>query len=300
VILLCVVSWSEAARMIELSSNLKLPTPMPYLYVLLKSVTLIVALVASAWAQKPTAVPTAPAALPTALPASTPKPPIAAPETPGVRVLLTPDLETVLVSQMVGRITALNAFLGSRVSRGQTVVAMDCVENQAKLKMSEAELASARETYDSKLRLKSLDAAGEVEVSLAASAVNRANGQIELTKAQIQSCTVLAPFSGRIAKLHVKPFQGVSQGQPLFELVSEGAPRLRLNVPSRWLRALKVGTTFTVDIDETGKSYTAKISALNAKVDAVAQTVEIEARFTSAFAELLPGMSGMARFSGMP
>ena len=226
-------------------------------------------------------------------------PPGAAPAS-AVRVLLAPDVETLLLAQTVGRITSLNGSLGSRVAKGQLVVGMDCTENIAKLKMSQAELASARETYDSKVRLKGLDAAGEVEVALAAAAVARADGQIEMTKAQIKNCSVYAPFAGRIAKMHVKPYQGVAAGQPLFEVVSEGAPRLRLNVPSKWLKTIKVGTAFQVEIDETGKSYPANISAINARVDAVAQTVEIEARVVGKVAELLPGMSGTARFSNTP
>jgi membrane fusion protein, multidrug efflux system len=221
-------------------------------------------------------------------------------EVPGVRVLLMPDVETVLVAQMVGRITSLNASLGSRVNKGQVVVGFDCSENTAKLKMSEAELASARDSYDNKLRLKGLDAAGDVEVALAASQVDRAKGQIDMTSAQIQACTVFAPFSGSVSKLNVKPHQGVSLGQQLFEMVSDGPPRLRLNVPSKWMRALKTGSSFQIAIEETGKSYRATVSAINTRVDPIAQTIEIEGRVQGKANGLLPGMSGLARFSGMP
>ena len=48
-----------------------------------------------------------------------------APADAGVRVLLAPDTETVLLAQAVGRITALNGSLGSRVAKGQLVVGMD-------------------------------------------------------------------------------------------------------------------------------------------------------------------------------
>jgi membrane fusion protein, multidrug efflux system len=244
------------------------------------------------------------AAPPTARPAA-PQPAAAAPGNgPGtsadgavVRVLLAPDMETVLLSQLVGRIVTLNGSLGSRVSKGQLVIGMDCSESSARLKMSKAELASARETYDTKVRLKGLDAAGDVEVALAAAAVSRADGQIEMTRAQIRNCSVVAPFSGRIARMHVKPHQGVNIGQPLFDLVSDGDLRLRLHVPSQWLRTLKVGTPFQVEIDETGKTYKAAVTAINSRVDAVAQTVEIEARVPGRYPELLPGMSGLARFA---
>ena len=85
-------------------------------------------------------------------------------------------------------------------------------------------------------------------------------------------------------------------GVPLLEMVSDGPLKLRLNVPSRWLHALKVGTDFDEAIDETRKTYPAKVSAINARIDSVAQTVELEARIEGAFPELFAGMSGVARF----
>ena len=95
-------------------------------------------------------------------------------------------------------------------------------------------------------------------------------------RAQLSQCSVLAPFTGRIVRMHVKPHQGVNVGSPLVEMVSEGPLKVRLNAPSRLLRTLQVGTPFEVAIDETGKSYAAKVTAINARVDAVAQTVELE------------------------
>ncbi|MNC00151.1 hypothetical protein D3C75_474720 [compost metagenome] len=46
---------------------------------------------------------------------------------------------------------------------------------------------------------------------------------------------------------------------------------------------------------ETGKPYQARISHINARVDAVAQTVELEARLDAPYPELVAGMSGVAR-----
>ena len=45
-----------------------------------------------------------------------------------IRVLLSPELETTLISQMVGRISALNASLGAAVSKGKPIVVFDCSE----------------------------------------------------------------------------------------------------------------------------------------------------------------------------
>ena len=214
-----------------------------------------------------------------------------------IRVLLSPELETTLSSQMVGRISALNASLGVAVAKGKALVTFDCSEADAKLLMAEAEYAIARETLETKIGLRKLEAAGDMEVALAKATAQRAQAAIVVAQTQIAQCTVLAPFSGRVVKLHVKPYQGVTMGTPLLEMVSDGALKLRLNVPSKLLRSLHIGSAFDVDIDETGKSYAAKVVAINARVDALAQTVELEARIDGRQVGLVAGMSGTARFS---
>ncbi len=230
-------------------------------------------------------------------PATAPPQQAAAAEAPdAIRVLLAPDLETTLVSQMVGRVASLRAELGGRVQKGGVLVAFDCAEMAARLSMARAEYAQARETLEAKQRLRQLDAAGDVEVSLAAAGADKARAAIALSQAQMAHCTVAAPFTGRVVRIHVKPHQGVNVGAPLLELISDGPLKLRLNVPSAWLRQVRVGTPFEVDINETGRSYPAKVTRVNARVDAVARTIELEARMDKAEPDLLAGMSGVARF----
>ena len=215
-----------------------------------------------------------------------------------IRVLLAPAVETTLVSPFAGRVRDVRLSLGQSFENGAELLNFDCDEQKARLAMAEAEFASARETHEVKLRLQGLQQAGEVEVSLAASAAERAKAQVALYRAQTAQCTLNAPFSGRVVHLAVKPHQGVTQGQPVLELVSDGPLKLRLNAPARWVNWLKVGTVFSVRIDETGKTYKARVSALNGRVDAVSQSIELEAGITDKAPELLPGMSGVARFQG--
>ena len=247
-------------------------------------------------AAPPSAAPAAPVA-PVAPVAPAPAP---AGDASAVRVLLAPELETTLVAPMVGRISALNASLGARVAKGRTIVSFDCSEAAARLQMAQAEYAGAKETLDVKNRLLKLEAAGESEVLLANAAADKANAAIRLSSAQVGQCTVVAPFTGRIVRVHVKTYQGVNVGSPLVEMVSEGPLKVRLNAPSRLLRTLRDGTPFSVEIDETGKTYQAKVTAINARVDAVAQTVELEGRIAGKNPELLSGMTGLARFKAQP
>lgn len=213
-----------------------------------------------------------------------------------IRVLLNAELETSLVAQMAGRVASLDVRLGGTVSKGQTLLTFDCAEANARLKMAEAEAESARETLTVKNNLRKLDAAGDLEVSLARADARRTEAAVVLNRAQVGQCSIKAPFAGRVVKLYVKPYSGVNVGAPLFELISDGPLKLRLNVPSRFLRSLRLGAPLEVAIDETGRSYSAKVSVINGRVDAVAQTVELEALLDEDAPELLSGMSGVARF----
>ncbi len=242
----------------------------------------------------PGAKPLQPVARATTIPATPAEDPDA------IRVLLSPEMETTLVSQMVGRISNLPVQMGSRVTKGKLVVAFDCSESSARLNMARAEYASANETLDAKKRLRGLGAAGDVEVSLASADAEKARATIALAQAQLTQCSAVAPFSGHVVKLHVKPHQGVNIGTPLMDIISDGPLKLRLNVPSRWLRQISVGTRFEVSINETGRTYPAKVTLINARVDAVAQTIELEARMDKVEPGLLAGMSGVARFKVSP
>lgn len=222
-----------------------------------------------------------------------------APDPHAIRVLLSPELETVLASQVLGRVASVQASLGERIAKGKTLVTLDCSEANARLRMANAEYAAAKDSLEVKEGLRKLEAAGDAEVALARNEAERSKASISLIQVQTGQCVIQAPFTGRVAKLHVKPYQGISAGAPLLELISDGPLKLRLNVPSRWLRTLKNGTAFEVAIDETRVTYPATVTAINARVDAVAQTVELEARISGQHPELLAGMSGVAMFKDM-
>jgi len=213
-----------------------------------------------------------------------------------IRVLLVAGLETTMFAQMNGTLVDLRVALGQKVARNAVLVQLNCGEIQARADVARAELAMAKQNLVGKKGLQELNAAGEIEVGLARTDVEKAEGALALSRVQLGYCKVQAPFNGRVAKVYIKPFQTVSAGTPLFDIVGDGVLKARLNVPSVLLRRLKVGQPFEITIQETGKTYPSRVAAINARVDAVAQTVELEARLDAEHPELSAGMSGVARF----
>lgn len=213
-----------------------------------------------------------------------------------IRVLLLAQQESILAAQMAGRIERLGVQLGSSIKSGQSLLSFVCEEQDAHLKMAKAEFYGAQQTYESKAKLQAMQSVGQLEVEQAAAAAEKFKAQIQLFQAQLRLCQISAPFSGRVTKLHVKPFESVNVGQPLIEIVNDRRLKAQLHVPSVWLSWLKPGATFSMQIEETGKQYPARVARLNGKVDAVSQSLEIEAEVVGSTDGLLPGMSGLASF----
>jgi RND family efflux transporter MFP subunit len=219
-----------------------------------------------------------------------------APADPEVAALIQAGEETTLSSQMAGKIRRIRVGLGDEVKKGARIIEFDCSEQQAQLETADAEYRAARETHLARLRLQALGAAGELEVTVAAAATDKARSQVRLRKSQLAYCSVPAPFKGNIARLRVKPAESVNIGQPLVDLVNAASLKAQMFVPAGWIAWLRAGTPLTLHIRETGQTFKARVSKINSRVDGVSQQLEVEALIDKGGGRLLPGMVGSASF----
>jgi membrane fusion protein (multidrug efflux system) len=213
-----------------------------------------------------------------------------------IRALLTPLVESTLSSQIAGRIEKISVQNGERFTQGDLLVEFDCTVQNAQLQKARSELLATRKRHEANLKLQEFKSIGDLDVAISAAEVDKARAEYALVKAQVDMCTIDAPFNGRVIKRIAKPYESVNQGQALIEILDDSELKVELYVPSRWLLWLKQDTEFTVRIDETGKTYPARMTSLGARVDAVSQSIEITAVISGNHPELLAGMSGEARF----
>lgn len=213
-----------------------------------------------------------------------------------IRALLTPQVESTLSSQIAGRIEKINVRNGERFKQGEPLIEFDCTIQKAQLQKARSELLAARKTHEANLKLQEFKSIGDLDVAISAAEVEKARAEYALVKAQVDMCIIAAPFDGRVVKRIAKPYESVNQGEALIEILDDSELKVELYVPSKWLLWLKDDTEFTVHIDETGKTYPARMTTLGARVDAVSQSIAITATIIGKHPELLAGMSGDARF----
>lgn len=210
------------------------------------------------------------------------------------------ETETVISSPIIGLIGQIPSRIGARFEKGDVLVRFDCTENEAKAQIAQSELTAASEALEAKIRLKAMDAASEIEVTTAAAQAAKAEAQLKLSQYQVSQCKLQAPFAGYVVRVMGKPYQTTTVGQPLLEIISAGVPRLRVSASSRLFPQIRVGSLLKVTIDETGRTYDAAVSSINARIDPVNQSFEMEARLQGAAQGVLPGMSGTAVLAASP
>lgn len=209
-----------------------------------------------------------------------------------IRAQLTPRRYTTIAAEIGAKVSRVAVPEGGSFRAGQSLVSLDCSLQSAQLQKAKAALGAAERTYSANKRLEELRSIGKVELEVSEAEVVKARAEVSLMNVSLSKCQVTAPFNGRIAEQRVREQQYVQPGQPLLDILDDSVLELEFIIPSHWLAWLKTGYAFQVRIDETAKSYPAKIIRVGARVDPVSQSVKVVAAIDGTFKELMSGMSG--------
>jgi len=222
--------------------------------------------------------------------------PVAAQGEERVRVQLTSFQQTTISSEISAKISSLPMREGASFKTDDILVNFDCSLLTSQRDKAVATAKSAQETYTVNKRLEELGSIGKLELDQSVAKYNETKAELETMSTYVSKCTVRAPFTGRVAKLYTESHQYMTPGKQIMDIVDTEQIEVRLIVPSRWLKWLKIGSTFTVLIEEIGRTYKATVIRINPRVDALSQTVTLTGKIDGDRPELLPGMSGWAGF----
>ncbi|MFZ2855771.1 MAG: efflux RND transporter periplasmic adaptor subunit, partial [Rhodocyclaceae bacterium] len=209
-----------------------------------------------------------------------------------IRAQLAPRRYTTLAAEIGAKVNRLPVPEGAVFRQGQALIQFDCTRQQTQLDKARATLGAAEKTLRVNKRLAELNSVGKLELEIAEAEVVKARADVAANAAVIGKCTIAAPFAGRVAEQKVREQQYAQLGQALLEIIDDSTLELEFIVPSKWLVWLKPNAVFRVGIDETGKTYPAKVQRIGARVDPVTQSIKLNAVIDGRFPELIAGMSG--------
>ncbi|WP_066341212.1 efflux RND transporter periplasmic adaptor subunit [Azohydromonas lata] len=226
---------------------------------------------------------------PVSYPAAAPSPLEAAPE---VRAQLSPRRFTTVAAEIGARVQRLPMGEGAAFKAGQSLVSFDCSLQQAQLARARVALDVATKQQATQTRLLELNATGRQELENAEGEVAKQRAEVAQMQVVLSKCSITAPFSGRVAEQKVREQQYVQAGQTLLEIIDDSVLEVEFIMPSRWLSQVRTGAAVQIAVDETGRTYPARVQRMGARVDPVSQSVKVVAAIEGRPAELMAGMSG--------
>ena len=213
-----------------------------------------------------------------------------------VRGIVRPLRQAAIATDLAARVATIRFREAEAFRAGDVLVTFDCERLEAEQAAAEAVYREMKLALDSNLYLDKRGAVGRLDVDVSKARADKARSEAAALKARLKQCVVTAPFDGRVAELTINEHEIPAAGKPFISLVEESAFEIDLIVPSHWLRRIGPDTPFVFTVDETGRSYDARILRTGATVDPVSQTVKVIAAFAGHDGKVLSGMSGTAAF----
>lgn len=205
--------------------------------------------------------------------------------------------EAMLSSRLAARIVKMSLKEGESFKKGDVLVEFDCERQAAEARAAKAQMQIQAKTVDTNEELDRFSSIGKNDLAISKSQYDKAKAELDALNAQLKDCKIIAPFQGRVVERVARSHEAVSVSQPLLRVADTTQLELDMIVPSAWLQWLDEGTHFEFKVDETGQTVKGQVDRVNAAVDPVSKTIKIVGRFKPSKGQLLPGMSGSARFA---
>lgn len=206
--------------------------------------------------------------------------------------------EASLGAEVGGLVTAINFKSGATVHAGEALVDLNPAPLRAQLEQlqAQAELAALNLKRD-RAQL-GIQAVSQAVVDTDAATVKQLRAQIDAQKALIAQKTIVAPFSGRLGLRQVDLGQVLAAGAPVVTLQALDPMDVDFNVPQAEAGLVRVGMPATLRSNGApGRSFTARVIALEPQVDPGTRNVKVRARLSNPGGALLPGMFADVRLS---
>jgi membrane fusion protein (multidrug efflux system) len=185
---------------------------------------------------------------------------------------------------------------GQIVETGTVLVALDVSVEEAELKAQEAQAALAKTVLDRRQNLNHEMATTQEEVDRARADLDVARAQIARTKAIIARKTVRAPFRSRVGIADVHPGQYLNEGTLLTTLQGiDDAAHVDFTVAQQVAAELREGELVEVFAGASAPPITAKIVALDSRIDPATRNAVVRAKIEGAGYAPSPGSSVRVR-----
>ena len=193
-------------------------------------------------------------------------------------------------AEVSGRISAIHFESGQQVQAGDVLVEQESGNEQAQLRVIQAQLSLAKSNLKRLIALRDKQSVSQSALDEAQQQVESAEGEVENLKITLSKKRIVAPFSGRLGIRKVYIGQDLQVGTELVTLQSIDQLRVNFRVPQQLLSKVQPGYEVIVGTVQ-GDRREGEILATAAEIDSSSRNLHVQAKISNPQHKLLPGMS---------
>lgn len=197
--------------------------------------------------------------------------------------------EVEIRSEIPGRVVNLLFKEGQYVSKGTTLLKIYDDDLQAQLQKLEygKKLSEDNEFRQRQLLEKEAISQREYDISLTTVKTNQAD--IDNIKAQLTKTNIRAPFSGRLGLRYISEGSYVTPTSRITTLTNANPAKVEFSVPAKYADKIKVGSILKYTTESSNIQHTARVYAVDPKIDPQTRTLQMRATSPNGDGTLLPG-----------
>jgi len=194
-----------------------------------------------------------------------------------------------LVSEIAGVVKKIEFKEGTPVHRGRRLVKIEDDELQAQRDrvVHRLSLAESRETRQRELREQGVTSEQEYDVASNELSVLRA--ELRLVDAQIEKTEIRAPFDGIIGLRYVSEGSFLTPQTRIATLQDLDSVKIDFTLPEQYAGRIHPGDAITFSIKGSDHERTARVYAIEPRINAETRSLLIRARADNPGRSLLPG-----------
>jgi membrane fusion protein (multidrug efflux system) len=191
--------------------------------------------------------------------------------------------------EISAKVTKILFKEGARVSKGQLLVKMFDADLQAQLKKNKLQIELKSKEFDRKKELLKLNGISKEEYETSENGLNTLIAEQDLLNAQISKTELTAPFDGIVGLRMVSEGSFVTNTTVITSLQQIDPIKIEFSVPEKYKADLIENMEVKFTVEGISRIFTAKIYALESKIDAETRSIRIRALTQNADRTLFPG-----------
>ena len=217
----------------------------------------------------------------------------------GYLVIFYPMKNTVLSSEISGTVKSMGFDMGQSFEKGDVLLTLDPDSLYAEVEKADATRAYAEEAYNAKKTLFDQKSLSSMEFTKAEMDFRVSKANLAIARKRLASCTVRAPYSGKVVKRIVRENEFVPEGQAMIEILDDTRIQAKFHLPSDVYSMVRVGKTYAVSVKQLSSKFECKVTHISPVMESNTNSFQVFAEINNADGYIRAGMTGFIKIESI-